>query len=104
MLLADSGGGRRYIVLVQAAEGYPPPPGRDGPPPPALHSAVLEADYLPLVQALRQALTDLHCAETAFRKVEEGTEATPPHVRRDDARRACERIEAVLREHAGEND
>jgi hypothetical protein len=51
------------------------------------------------VTALRQAMADLGACAVAFEKIEQGTEATPIHVRKQDARRAYKRAQDALRHH-----
>jgi hypothetical protein len=58
-----------------------------------------DAAHEAVVQELRMAVTALGWVKTAFRKIDEGTEATPSHCRAADAERAYERGMAALRQY-----
>lgn len=64
----------------------------------------LDPTHNALVAALRQTLTDVRSFETWFRKADEGAGYGQPHLGQADARRAAERIEAVLRDHTHQDD
>jgi len=102
-------------LIVQDPCGYPAPGDPlepappDGPPQPAVHTAVLAVDYEALeaevaardaiVEAPRATTSTLGWVTTAFRKLDEGTPGSPPHVSADNAKNAYERGMGALRQY-----
>lgn len=107
---------RRFLTVIQDERGYPgpgqlDPAPPDGPKPPMMLQVVKADDYeallrehFALVSALRQAGASFAAIEAWARKEDEGTGIGQPHLIRNDAERARDRILAVLAEHAREDD